>query len=193
LFNTCKAFLYPFSLSPDGRYVVYIEYSPPPTHLAVLSLTGDRKPLALPLGTYGTTLGQVSPDGRWMAYASTESGRFEVYVRGFPAPGGKQQISKDGAVAPRWRGDSRELYYYAFDGRMMAVPVGGTTTLEVGTSVPLFSTRLLNGPSSLFGFRAQYDVTRDGQRFLLNLPAEDAAAPPPTLTVLANWMAALKK
>ena len=75
----------------------------------------------------------------------------------------------------------------------MAVPIGGTSALEVGTSAPLFPVQLLNGTTSPPGFRAQYDVTRDGQRFLLNLPVEDASAAPPALTVLVNWMAALKK
>lgn len=139
------------------------------------------------------SLGQVSPDSRWMAYGSTESGRFEVSVRNFPTPGGKWQISKDGAVSPRWRGDGKELFYYAADGQLMAAPIKASeTALEVGTAVPLFAPRVLNGPTSPNGFRAQYDVTRDGQRFLLNVPAEPDTAPPP-ITVVLNWTAGLKK
>jgi hypothetical protein len=183
----------PYSWSPDGRYLVYIAYPPGvPNHLGVLPLFGDRKPLPFPPGTFGVSLGQVSPDGRWVAYYSTESGRPEVYVRSFPTPGGKWQISKDGAAAPRWRGDSKELFYYAADGQLMAVPIKASeTALEVGTPTKLFAPRALNGPTSPVGFRAQYDVTRDGQRFLLNVPAEDAA--PPSINVVVNWPAALKK
>jgi Tol biopolymer transport system component len=180
----------PYSWSPDGRYVAYINY--PAGGLGVLPLFGDRQPLKPPPGGFGTSLAQVSPDGRWMAYGSTESGRYEVYVRSFPMPGGKWQISKDGAVSPRWRGDGKELFYYAADGQLMAVPINHTATaLEVGTPTRLFAPRVLNGPVSPLGFRAQYDVTRDGQRFLLNVPEQDAA--PPSITVAVNWPAGLKK
>jgi hypothetical protein len=181
----------PYSWSPDGRFVVYITYSPN-TNLGVLPLFGDRQPLKPPPGGFGTTLAQVSPDGRWMAYGSGESGRMEVYVRSFPTPGGKWQVSKDGAGSPRWRGDGKELFFYAADGQLMAVPIkAGETAVEVGTATPLFTPRVLNGPSYPNGFRAQYDVTRDGQRFLLNVPAEEAA--PPSITVVMNWRAGVKK
>jgi hypothetical protein len=137
-------------------------------------------------------MGQVSPDGKWIAYASNESGRPEVYVRSFPTPAGKRQISKDGAIAPRWRGDGKELYYYEFDGQMMAAPVRADAAFDVGTAVPLFTTQLLNGPSVVAGFRSQYDVTRDGRRFLLNVPVSDQTAPQ-SITVVFNWPATLKR
>jgi serine/threonine protein kinase/Tol biopolymer transport system component len=183
----------PYSWSPDGRYLVYIAYPHgAANYLGVLPLFGDRKPLPFPTGSFSTSFGQVSPDGRWVAYGSSESGRYEVYVRSFPTPGGKWQISKDGAASPRWRGDGKELFYYAADGQLMAVPIkAGETALEVGTPTRLFAPRVLNGPVAAVGFRAQYDVTRDGQRFLLNVPAEDAA--PPSITVVVNWPAGLKK
>jgi hypothetical protein len=122
---------------------------------------------------------------------SLESGLFDVYVQSFPMPGAKWQISKNGGYHPRWRGDGKELFYYAADGQLMAVPIQGDTTLEIGTPVPLFRLRLLNGPNGAQGFRAQYDVTRDGQKFLLNVPVEDAPTPP--ITVVLNWTAGLKK
>ena len=116
---------------------------------------------------------------------------YEVYVRSFPAPGGgKWQISKDGGQIAKWRRDGRELFYYAPDGRLMAVPIAGDAALDVGAAVPLFQPRLLSAQGGI-GFRAQYDVARDGQRFLLNVPREGDA--PASITVVLNWAAALKK
>lgn len=182
----------PYSSSPDGRFIVYRTLAGG-SALGVLPLFGDRQPLTPPPGGFGTRHGQVAPNGRWMAYGSTESGRYEVYVRNFPTPGGKWQISKDGALTPRWRGDGKELFYYAAYGQLMAVPIkDGETALEVGTAVPLFTPRVLNGPTTPNGFRAQYDVTRDGQRFLLNVPIEQEPAPP-LITGVVNWAAGLKK
>ena len=112
-------------------------------------------------------------------------------MRNFPVPAGKWQISQNGAVYPRWRRDGKELLYYAADGRLMAVAIKGDTAVEMGTAVPLFEARMLNGPINLVGFRLQYDVTRDGQRFLLNVPLEETAPPP--ITVVTNWAAGLKK
>jgi hypothetical protein len=128
----------------------------------------------------------------WVAaYGSNESGRFEVYVQSFPTPGGKWQISKDGGYHPKWRTDGKELFYYATDGQLMTVAIAGDSALETGTAVPLFKARLLNGPTPAVGFRAQYDVASDGQRFLLNVPLEETQAS--TITVVVNWTAALRK
>jgi hypothetical protein len=108
-------------------------------------------------------------------------------VRSFPTPGGKYQISKDGGNWPRWRRDGKELFFYSTDGQLTAVPVAGETALDVGTGVSLFRASLLPaGP----GIRQQYDVTRDGQRFLLNLVTDDT--PTATITVVLNWTAGLK-
>jgi hypothetical protein len=92
----------------------------------------------------------------------------------------------------RLRGDSRELFYYAANGRIMAVPIAGTTSLEVGTPVPLFNAGLLGGPVLVTGFRPQYDVTADGQRFLLNVPVNEKASSP-AITVVMNWAAGLRR
>ena len=117
--------------------------------------------------------------------------RVELRCLRFPAPGGgKWQISKDGGLFPRWRRDGRELFYYAPDGALMAVPLGNATSLDVGAPVPLFQARLLNGPATAQRFRQQYDVARDG-RFLLNMPLEDADAS--SITVVLNWTAGLRK
>jgi hypothetical protein len=179
----------PSSWAPDGSSVVYQLGI---TGLGVLSLAEDRKPRPLLQSpTFIHAYGQVSPDGRWLAYNSNESGQYEIYVRNFPTPAGKWKISQGGALFARWRRDSRELFYYAADGRLMAVPIKTDSGFDVGAAVPLFEARMFNGPNNATGIRQQYDVTGDGQRFLLNVPIEDTPSLP--ITVVLNWTTALKK
>ena len=83
----------------------------------------------------------LSPDGRWLAYVSDESGRYEVYVQSFPGGGGKRQVSTGGGIGPRWRGDGKELFYHAPDGKLMAVPVKSGASFEAGAPVALFEFR----------------------------------------------------
>ncbi len=128
----------------------------------------------------------LSPDGRWMAYNSDESGRYEVYVQSFPGGGGKRQISIGGGTGPHWRGDGKELYYHAPDGKLMAAPVTSGASLEVGTPVALFEFR-----ASGHSITPHYSVTRDGQRFLLSTIVETVPNAP--LTVVTNWTAQVKR
>jgi Tol biopolymer transport system component len=181
----------PLSWSPDGSFLVY-RTRQPFTNLGILPLLGERMPYRFESVRFTQGQGQISPDGRWLAYNSGESGRLEVSVQSFPKPGGGMwQISKDGGSFPRWRRDGRELFYYASDGRLMGVPIGGTTGLEVGIPAPLFEPRLVNGPANTTGYRPQYDVSPDGQRFLVNVPLDEATASP--ITVVLNWPTLLKK
>jgi Tol biopolymer transport system component len=183
----------PHSWSPDGRYLVYRLGFANQRNTGILSMLGERKPrpfLPRPSVNVSQNAAQISPDGRWIVYTSNESGRFEVYVRSFPVPAGKWQISEGGAVFPRWRGDGKEIFYYAADGRLVAVPIKSQAAIEVGTPVPLFDARMLNGPRTGVGFRGQY-VTRDGQRFLLNVPLDGTASS--LITVVINWTAGLRK
>jgi hypothetical protein len=127
----------------------------------------------------------LSPDGRWMAYTSNESGRNEVYVQPFPGPGGKWQTSRDGGAWPTWRADGRELYFVAADRKLMAVDVKAGDAFEAGDPRPLFSTRIR------IAFSREYDVTPDGKHFLVNIVlGEENIAP---ITLVQNWMAALKR
>ena len=127
-----------------------------------------------------------SPDVKWVAYKSNESGRFEVYVRPFsgsatPAAGGQLQVSSAGGINPRWRSDGRELYYLAPDSTLMAVPIEVRgTTLAPGAPVALFRPKIVGGGEGLF---TEYDVARDG-RFLINTIVGDNAPP---ITVIQNW------
>jgi hypothetical protein len=128
--------------------------------------------------------GQFSPDGRWVAYQSNETGRFEVYVRSFPAGGVAIPISTAGGVYARWSRDGNELYYVAPDATMMAVPIRRTqTTLSADSPVALFKTRRVGGGVNVIGYGHQYDVAPDG-RFLINVEPESNPRP---ITLVWNW------
>ncbi len=171
--------------SGDGRFLLH-QISSHGDDIWVLPLTGDRKPFPFVETQYDELHGQFSPDGRWIAYSSNGSGQGEVFVQTFPATGGKWMVSSGGGTHPRWRGDSKELFYVSTSGKMMAVPVTGAgAALETGPAALLFETRL---PGHI-RISYHYDVTRDGQRFLLLEPVQSAAQ---ALTVVLNWQAALK-
>src|SRR5438270_1026987 len=116
-------------------------------------------------------------DGKWIAYQSNESGRFEIYVQPFPGPGGKFQISSNGGTQPRWNKNGKEIFYVSLDSKMMAAPVKLSPdgqSLETGTPAALFPVRIVDGPSGGVN-KQQYAVSSDGQRFLVNLAADEGA------------------
>jgi Tol biopolymer transport system component len=177
--------------SGDGRFLLYYEIGgKTASDLWALPLEGERKPMLVLQTPFFEFLGRFSPDGRWIAYASSESGRFEVYVQAFPgaptAPKGKWQVSSQGGVVPAWRGDGNELFFLSSDNKMMAAGIRATAAgVEIDTSRELFAasaTRFVN---------SSYDVTADGQRFLVEENAGAANAAP--LTVVVHWQAGLKK
>jgi Tol biopolymer transport system component len=177
--------------SRDGRFIVYARIGDQgAADLWVLPLAGDRKPFPFAQSAFHKTQAQISPNGRWIAYTSYESGRDEVYVQSFPAPGSRRQISAAGGVQPRWRRDGAELFYLASDQTLMAVPVRIAGAFDIGQPSPLFRSRILPQGSQSIWFDTAFDVTADGQRFLINGPPED---PGPPMTVVLNWTAALKK
>jgi len=171
-------------LSRDGKYILYSHG----TELSYLALPGlQTKPFLQTRSVLAN--GQFSPDGRWVAYASNETGRWEIYVASFPEPRGKWQVSAGGGEQPRWRGDGRELFYLAPDGVMMAAPVNSGASFDAGRPTALFQAHPYQPISALDLFT--YDVTADGQRFLINTRTEQTEAAP--LSVQLNWTLELKR
>ncbi len=187
----------PLDWSQDGRFLLFSTHSPKTaSDIWAVPMMGERKPFAVLQSTFEEIQGQFSPDGRWIAYASNESGRYEIYIRTFPKVGGKRQVSGSGGMQPRWRRDGRELFYVAPDTRLMAVPLrlaADADLLEAGAPVALFPTRLATGgnvAAAGFSARAQYAVAPDG-RFLLNMAPDDAVTAP--ITIVQNWFEELKR
>ncbi|HEV3214743.1 MAG TPA: protein kinase [Vicinamibacterales bacterium] len=176
--------------SGDGAFVVYQTQSggQTGTDLFLLPLGGNRQPVPYLQTPFDEADAQFSPDGRWMAYASNESGQPQVYVQAIPASGAKWQISTAGGDQPRWRRDGKELFYVSADQKLMAVPVKTGVSFETGSPQPLFDIQPVYGP--LTG-RFAYQPTADGQRFLVTAPVSGGVAP--AITVVLNWQAGVRK
>ncbi|HXZ27364.1 MAG TPA: hypothetical protein VEG08_05120, partial [Terriglobales bacterium] len=176
----------PSDWSADGKFLAYAQdESKQQVQTWILPMEGERKPFAFLQGPYPTFGAVFSPDGRWLAYQSLESGQFEVYVTRFPGPVGKWQISSSGGLSPRWRRDGKELYFITPTRDLVAVPVNGSgASLQIGSPQRLFTTAGVSNPDFA------YDVTADGQRFLINSLDEDASQP---ISLLVNWRAGMKK
>src|SRR5437879_3877443 len=130
----------PTDWSSDGRFLLFRNQDPQTGFdLWVLPLSGDKKPFPFLKTPFEEREGQFSPDGNWIAYQSNESGRFEIYVQPFPAPGGKFQISANGGAQPRWNKNGKEIFYVSLDSKMMAAPVKSSPdrSLETGTPAVL--------------------------------------------------------
>ncbi len=173
--------------SSDGNYILYHTFGDPKTKsdLWVLPLTGERKPVSFLQTDYNESSGHFSSDMKWIAYQSDESGKNEVYVRPFPGPGGKWQVSTNGGTSSRWRRDGREVYYFSPDSKMMAAEVKPSgSAFEVSTVKTLFDLQS-KGQSQ---FEA---VNPDGQKFLIKITGGGITSAP--LTLVMNWMEELKK
>ena len=180
---------YPSDMSGDGRVLLSVQSTPRGYDLVVLTLAGERTSSTFLATPFNEVQGRFSPNTRWVAYASDESGRFEVYVRPFPAASGQTQISIAGGMQPEWRRDGKELFYISADGKLTAVPV--TTdgaTFSAGTPHALFDVEV---PEANPPYATDYAVTADGQRFFVNTVVDQPTRP--ALTVILNWTAGLRK
>jgi serine/threonine protein kinase len=167
-----------FDWSRDGKSVFFRKAS----ELWCLSLP-ERTAKPIFQNQWTARNAQFSPDDRWMAYASNETGGWEIYVSPFPSMNGKWQISRNGGQEPRWRGDGKELFYVSLDGKMMAVAVSSGTSFEAGTPVELFQTHRSPHVASTDVF--SYDVTSDGKKFLINTKVDNPKSTPPS--ILLHW------
>ncbi len=186
----------PYDFSADGRFLLYGTLNGQTgADIWALPLTGDQKPFPVVQANFAEDAAQFSPDAKWIAYESNETGRFEIYVQAFPAAHGKWQISTGGGTLPRWH-DRNELVYVSTDGHLTAVTVSvapSGESIDPATPVSLFAARFASGgnvltPGALA--RPLYALAADG-RFLLNEAVEDAVTTP--LTIVLNWDAELPK
>jgi eukaryotic-like serine/threonine-protein kinase len=178
----------PSSWSPDGQVLAFVQIAPGTGSDIWMLRLSDRKPqpfLQTPFTEEGP---RFSPDGRRLAYVSNESGRYEIYVQPYPGPGGKWQISTEGGTEPVWNRNGRELFYRSGD-KMMAVDIATQPGFSAGTPRMLFQGSYVT-PASTY---ANYDVSPDGQRFLMLKPSEGGLAAPTQINVVLNWFEELKR
>ncbi len=193
----------PTSWSPDGHFLLY-QNPYPPAQVWILPLGGtaaDRKPVAMEHSQFVESYGKVSPDGRWIAYTSDESGKNQIYVQPFNAPPstgsssngrtpitGKWMVSNSGGGTPLWERDGKQLFYLSLDGEAMAVDVNTSGIFQAGVPKELFKIP----PGVLF-----WDISPDGKRFLMVAPTSSgtgtAVNAPPKFTVVLNWQSSLNK
>jgi len=173
---------WPTDWSRDGSWIAYDAYdSTAGFDLWAAPVSGDRPPVLYLRTPSNESGGRFSPDGRWLAYTSNESGRTEVYVQSFPVPGRRTQVSNGGGDQPRWRRDGRELFYIAPGEKLMGVRVQIRPTFSVGEPVALIERRAIQG----------YDVGADGERFLCLVPAAENTTPI-SLSIILQWSAGLR-
>jgi eukaryotic-like serine/threonine-protein kinase len=182
---------YPLSWSADGRFLLFVKVGGSVRgDLWVLPLSGDRKPFAFLTTPFREIRGRFSPNGRWIAYQSDESGREEIYVSAFPGPGGKRQLSASGGIDPRWTWEGKEIVYSAEGGAaLIRVAVNGD-----GAGFEVGETQQIAQLSMPFWVRSTFDVTADGQRILVSrvVQANPTTTTPP-ITLVVNWLAGARQ
>ena len=173
--------------SRDGRYLAYYELNPDTQSEDIryveFGADGDASEPVTFLSTPAEERApKLSPDGRFLAYVSNESGRTEIYVQPFPDGAGKWQVSENGGSQPRWRSDGKRLYYVEGEDALMTVSISTEPAFTLGQPQVQFESRDLGS-----GLGAAYDVSADGQRFLTIVPVEGADAAPPKIRIVQNW------
>ena len=178
----------PISWSPDGQLLAFIEVDPSTQRDIWMLRMADRKAEPFLKTRFDESAPRFSPDGHWLAYTSNESGRYEIYAQPYPGPGGKWPISTEGGTEPMWNPNGRELFYRSGD-TMMAVDITAGPNFAAGKPRKLFT-----GPYELSPATSpNYDVSPDGQRFLMLKPSEQEAAAPTQINVVLNWFEELKR
>ncbi|HKA21483.1 MAG TPA: protein kinase [Blastocatellia bacterium] len=184
---------FPAAWSPDGRFIIYLRRGVKTRRdMWVLPTFGDKKEYLLLNSSFDENNPQLSPNGRWLAYATDETGNYEIYVQSFSTDGrlgaDKKRVSTSGGTFPVWRRDGSELFFVAADGQMMSSSVKTDgSEFEFGPPKALFKTRMLAWGTNFH----EFDVSPDGQRFLIGTLIGEAKAPPPM--VILNWTAEIKK
>ncbi len=174
----------PTDWTRDGTRLVWkrVSYGETGNDVMMLPLSGDRSSVPLVSTPAAENAGKVSPDGRWLAYSSDDSGRNEVYLQPFPRGGQRWQVSRDGGSFPRWRADGRELFFYTGN-ELAAAEVALSDAPRIGATTRLFAFE--RRPANVNDY--PYAATPDGQRFVVNVRSDD----PPTISIVVNWQAAL--
>jgi len=178
----------PMSWSPDGKLMAFMEVNPTTGYDIWVLRLEDRKAQPFLKTPFYESSPRFSTDGRWITYASDESGRFEIYVQPYPGPGGKWQISTEGGGEPVWNPNGRELFYRNGD-KMMAVDIAAQPGFTAGKPRMLFEGKYEPPPVPI----SNYDVSPDGQRFLMIKPSESSAAALTQIVVVLNWFDELKQ
>jgi Tol biopolymer transport system component len=179
---------YPCSWSPDGKVLAFVEATPDTQRDIWMYPTEEgQEPYPFLNSRAAEMQAQFSPDGRWLAYVSNESGRFEVYVRSFPDPGGKWQVSREGGYAPIWASDGTEIYFYDGADKIMAASVSSARQFAVTKVQELFTLRGLTG----FAAGRSFDVSPDGQRFVFAQSQEPRATT--QLNLIFDWVDLMKR
>ena len=178
---------FPLSFSPDRQLLVFVELNPNTQRDIWVLRLSDRKLQPFLRTRFNETVPRFSPDGHWLAYMSDESGHYEIYIQPFPGPGGKYQISSEGGAEPVWNPNGRELFYRS-GYKMMAVDVMTQPSFSTGKPRVLFEGLYL--PS---GVTPSYDVSPDGQRFLMLKAAQQGQPAAVQINVVLNWFEELKQ
>jgi Tol biopolymer transport system component len=178
----------PMSWSPDGQLLAFSEVNPATGRDIWVLRLSDRKAQPFLRTPFDEGAPAFSPDGRWLVYVSNESGRNEIYVQSYPDQRGKWQISTEGGTEPTWNRNGRELFYRTGD-KMMAVDIATQPGFAAGRPRMLFKRQYQPSPV----MRANYDVSADGQRFLMLKPSEQAQAATTQINVVLNWFEELKR
>ena len=187
----------PFSVSPDGRYIAHMRrdlksntgwdiWALPMFPNQPDEKSGEQKPFPVVATNFIDITPSFSPDGKWLAYANNETGRYEVYIQPFPSGAGRWQLSTAGGATPNWRKDGKELFFFSPDQQVMAVDVNQNgASLQLGAPHALFKATTVSGPNG------PYTVSADGKKFVMNTVLPQSITEP--LTLITNWPADLKQ